>query len=415
MTLFKVLLPIMELLMTKKKIAIVNVFFAPQSIGGATRVVMDNVQDLAKRYGDEFELVVFTSDVEMQEKPHQLDTYMYRGIRVYRSSIVFREHMDWHAEDTEMYDLFADFLAFEKPDLIHFHCIQRLSASIVEAALVYKIPYVVTVHDAWWISDFQFLVDKNKKVYPYGHVTPITQDALENNITLDMSAKRLKNLKRLLNSADSVVTVSDSFQRIYQKNGIMKIGVTKNGISKAVAWDKKETAYTEKVVCAHIGGMSPHKGYDILKEAVIEIQPKNIEMLVVDHSQPSGYEKKSLWGSVPVKFIGSVKQEDIVSLYQSVDVLFAPSIWPESFGLVTREAAACGCWVVASNMGGIGEDVIDGETGFVIKPNKESLEQTIEAIDSNYQHYKEVAPVSEVRYVTSQVDELVDIYDGIIS
>lgn len=405
----------MEPLMTKKKIAIVNVFFAPQSIGGATRVVMDNVQDLAQRYGDEFELVVFTSDVEMQESPHRLDTYMYRGIRVYRSSIIFREHMDWHAEDAEMYDLFADFLAFEKPDLIHFHCVQRLSASILEAALVCKIPYVVTVHDAWWISDFQFLVDKNNKVYPYGHITPITQDALLNNMTLEMSTKRLKNLKRLLNSAESIVTVSDSFQKIYQKNGIRNIGVTKNGISKAIGWDKKDTSYTDKVVCAHIGGMSPHKGYDLLQEAITKMQPKNIEMLVVDHSQPTGYEKKDMWGNVPVRFIGSVKQEDIVSLYQSIDVLFAPSIWPESFGLVTREAAACGCWVVASNMGGIGEDVIDGETGFVIEPTQDALELVIETIDNNCEYYKGVAPVTDVRYVNSQVDELVDIYKEVIS
>lgn len=401
--------------MTKKKIAIVNVFFAPQSIGGATRVVMDNVQDLAQRYGDDFELVIFTSDAEMQDRPHILDTYTYKGIRVYRSSIIFREHMDWHARDTEMYDLFADFLMFEKPDLIHFHCVQRLSASMLEAALICEVPYVVTVHDAWWISDFQFLVDKNNRVYPDGHTAPITQQALPTNITVDASTRRLKYLKRLVNAASKIVTVSERFKDIYLKNGIEKIEVTKNGISKAIGWDKKETAYNEKVVCAHIGGMSPHKGYDILKEAVMEVQPKNIEMLVVDHSQSSGYEKNSMWGSVPIKFIGSVKQEDIVSLYQSIDVLFAPSIWPESFGLVTREAAACGCWVVASNMGGIGEDVIDGKTGFVINPSQERLEQTIDAIDSNYERYKEVAPTTEVRYVTSQVDELVGIYKGIVS
>ena len=399
----------------KKKIAIVNVFFAPQSIGGATRVVMDNTHDLLKRYGDEFELVVFTSDANMQDAPHCLDTYLYKGIRVYRSSILFREHMNWHPKDPKVYDLFSEFLELEKPDVVHFHCIQRLSAVILEATLVKNIPYIVTVHDAWWISDFQFLVDDNDTVYPEGHLTPIKEKALPKNIDMEMSKTRTKYLKRLINSADKVVTVSERFREIYKKNGVKDIEVTKNGISNSIEWSNKDTSYTEKVVCAHIGGMSPHKGYDILKEAVMEVQPKNIEMLVVDHSQPSGYEKKSMWGSVPVKFIGSVKQEDIVSLYQSIDVLFAPSIWPESFGLVTREAAACGCWVVASNMGGIGEDVIDGETGFVINPNQESLEQTIDAIDSNYERYKEVAPVTDVRYVTSQVDELVGIYKGIVS
>lgn len=398
----------------KTKIAIVNVFFAPQSIGGATRVVMDNVNDLIDRYGDEYECVVFASDAEMQDQPHQLDCYTYHGVRVYRSSIRFRENMDWHARDDEMSDVFSAFLQFEKPDIIHFHCIQRLSASIVQSALLLNIPYVVTVHDAWWISDFQFLVDKNNQVYPKGHLTPIATGALPNNVSSTDSTRRLNFLKTLLNRADAVLTVSESFKEIYELNGIKNVTVSKNGLSNKISWQPKQTKTQEKVICGHIGGMSAHKGYDNLYDAIMETQPDNLQMLIVDHGKPTGYQRHDSWGNVPVTYIGRVQQEDIVSLYQSIDVLFAPSIWPESFGLVTREAAACGCWVVASNMGGIGEDVIDGETGFVINPNQESLEQTIDVIDSNYERYKEVAPVTEVRYVTSQVDELVDIYKGIL-
>ena len=88
--------------MSRKKIALVNVFFHPQSIGGATRVVEDNFDVLVEQYGKEFELVVFTSDESMQDQPYLLDSYLYKGVRVYRSSIVFRENMDWHPEDKKM-------------------------------------------------------------------------------------------------------------------------------------------------------------------------------------------------------------------------------------------------------------------------------------------------------------------------
>ncbi|GAB6140415.1 hypothetical protein JCM14076_11440 [Methylosoma difficile] len=46
----------------RKKIALVNVFFPPQSHGGATRVIADNFDLLLRDYGNKFELCVFTTD-----------------------------------------------------------------------------------------------------------------------------------------------------------------------------------------------------------------------------------------------------------------------------------------------------------------------------------------------------------------
>src|SRR3546814_304678 len=142
----------------KRKVALVNVFFAPQAIGGATRVLMDNVDVLLEQYQDNYELVGFTSDHDFQPA-HTVEPYIYKGMRVYRAGIIHRVHMDWHPQDDGLKKVFMRFLDFEKPDLIHFHCIQRLTASMIEAVRERGIPYVVTVHDAWWISDFQFLMD----------------------------------------------------------------------------------------------------------------------------------------------------------------------------------------------------------------------------------------------------------------
>lgn len=51
------------------------------------------------------------------------------------------------------------------------------------------------------------------------------------------------------------------------------------------------------------------------------------------------------------------------SFYATQDVLVAPSIWPESFGLVTREALQLGLWVIASEIGALAQPIQDGVNG----------------------------------------------------
>jgi glycosyltransferase involved in cell wall biosynthesis len=46
----------------------------------------------------------------------------------------------------------------------------------------------------------------------------------------------------------------------------------------------------------------------------------------------------------------------------------APSLWPEPFGLVALEAAAAGKPIVATEMGGLRDIVVSGETGLVVPP-----------------------------------------------
>jgi len=397
---------------TRRKLSLVNVFFPPQSIGGATRVVADNFERLQSDYADRFEITVFTTQAE-HKHPYIMDAYNYEGARVYRVTSLWREHMDWHSQDQYMGELFAEYLEAERPDLIHFHCIQRLSGSIIEAAQKAEVPYIVTVHDAWWISDYQFLVDAKNKVYPEGHPDIYEERKPPANISQEASIERTLYLKELLRGAEKVLTVSNCFADIYRKNGIPQILVNKNGVSEAIRWQPKNTGNKPKVVCGHVGGMAEHKGYFLLKAAVKSLQPKNIEFLVVDHNHDDSYRKQALWGKVPVTFIGRIRQENIVDLYSQIDVLMAPSKWPESYGLVTREAAACGCWVVASSLGGIGEDVVEGKSGFVVEPTLNALVACLTKIDNNPEQFKGLAETQQLRSVTEQVNELVDYYDAV--
>ncbi|MEE9270687.1 MAG: N-acetyl-alpha-D-glucosaminyl L-malate synthase BshA [Candidatus Krumholzibacteria bacterium] len=67
-----------------------------------------------------------------------------------------------------------------------------------------------------------------------------------------------------------------------------------------------------------------------------------------------------------VSFLGD--QEFIADLLPVGDVFLLPSEH-ESFGLAALEAMSCGVPAVTSNIGGLGEVIQDGETGFLLDPH----------------------------------------------
>lgn len=397
----------------KKKIAFVNVLFPPNALGGATRVLVDEISLLQEKYGDKYEIVVFTANFD-ESNLYKLTIYPLEGYRVYSISCVLNVESNWSAQDEQVRKVFDEFLLFEKPDLVHFHCVQVLTASVVAAAQARNIPTVITIHDAWWLSDHQFLVDQDGHVYPNGHPDPFQKVTLPKWVTTDQSLKRRGFLKSILLKSDVVLAVSETFSNLYKNNGVFNIQVNKNGISDNVPWVGKNTNFTDKVVCAHIGGMSHHKGFSVFKSAAEKVTSSNIEVLVVDHSKGAGYINHGCWGDVPVKTIGHIAQDLVFELYGAIDVLFAPSVCPESFGLVTREAAACGCWVVASNVGAIGEDITPSN-GFIVPPTEAGLHTVFSEIIKNPKKYKGLSTSENIRYSSDQVEELHSLFNGLLS
>ena len=68
-----------------------------------------------------------------------------------------------------------------------------------------------------------------------------------------------------------------------------------------------------------------------------------------------------------VRFVGRVDHDELLRLMHRADAAVLPSHY-EPFGIAALEAAAAGIPLVTSNVGGLGEAVIDGETGVSFPP-----------------------------------------------
>ncbi|MEM1515876.1 MAG: glycosyltransferase family 4 protein [Candidatus Bathyarchaeia archaeon] len=128
-----------------------------------------------------------------------------------------------------------------------------------------------------------------------------------------------------------------------------------------------------------VGQMRPYKGLKILLKAVKEIKEDNLTLNIVgegpDRHKYEKYARKL--GLKRAYFHGSVPDETLRKMYLSSDILVLPSVSKnEAFGLVTLEAAAAGCAVIASDLPGV-RDVVK-EFGILIKPGDvESLRKAL--------------------------------------
>ena len=194
----------------RKHILLVNVLYPPKAMGGATVVVEHIVKQFKAQYQDRFHISVFTCDVD-NIYAYQLSEYEYDGVTVSAVSVPVGPDVEQRGFDDNIGQLFVELLDYKQPDLIHFHCIQRLTASTLQVALQRRIPVIVSVHDAWWLSDHQFLIDEQGKAVEALPVNPVI--ASKSSDDLQQTLSRTRRLGAILNQADCVLAVSDSERR----------------------------------------------------------------------------------------------------------------------------------------------------------------------------------------------------------
>ena len=388
----------------KKRLLIVNVYYPPQDIGGATRVVQDNVTDLIRRHGDQYEIDVLAT-LEGGDRPYEVACHGRDGARIW--TVTARHGIDTMAiSDHRMADVMDRLIGQIGPDLVHLHCIQRLTASLVDALRRRGVPYVVTLHDGWWVSPHQFILS------PEGG--PVLYDFT--SAGADALPERGRIAHRALSDAAAVLAVSDAFAGLHRKAGIDRVETVENGVSD-LPQPERVAGLPGRVRLGHVGGAARHKGYTLLRAALHDRRFENLDLVVVDHALPAGRTRHAVWNGTPVTFVPRVPPGRVGALYGSLDVLLAPSVWPESYGLVTREALAAGLWVVASDRGAVGQDVVEGQNGFVVDvSDHRALAACLGQIDAAPERFGQPPALRpRLRSAAAQVDDLHRIYQRILA
>lgn len=369
-----------------RRVLSANVFFSPRSYGGATviaeqmtRLMADTAQQLP---------FVFTSLPVTDAAPYGLVRYEVNKVAVIGMGLP--DERSEYFENPATIPVFEALLKSIAPDVVHLHSVQGLGAQLADSCRKAGIPFVVTLHDTWWICGRQFMINRQGQYCGQTRISSeVCAKCVDDPVLNDYRQQWLANM---LKKADLLLAPSKFARDLYVANGFdaSRIRVNNNGILAPAVNYRKQPA--KRLRFGYVGGNVSIKGVTLLARAFASLNRSDYELRVVDsqlHLGLRSFTPDSIKIPGTVTYIPGYAQANMDEFYSGIDVLLFPTQLKETFGLSVREALARDVWVISTQGGGTVEDIVDGVNGTIIplSTDEKYLRQALSDVLENPQRY----------------------------
>ncbi|BDA70170.1 glycosyl transferase, group 1 [Calothrix sp. PCC 7716] len=236
-----------------------------------------------------------------------------------------------------------------QPDILHSHMIH---ANILARFIRCLVKFPVQISTAQNVDES---AGKTWRNYAY-RITDFLCDSMTN--VSKTGVKRYIDIK--LTDKNKIIFIPNSVDmHQFKSNSELREKTRKIlGIEKQFTWLAVGRFYLQKDYPSMISAFA----------ISLKKQPKSLLLIAGEGPLKTEIEKLVIQlGIQPnVQFLGP--RRDIVNLMNAADTYLMSSAW-EGMPLVLLEAAATGLPIVATDVGGIPETVLDNETGFLVPPN----------------------------------------------
>jgi glycosyltransferase involved in cell wall biosynthesis len=364
--------------------------------------------------------------------------------------------------DNHFFDgIFTKILKQERPDLVHFQHFIALSANLMGIAKDEGIPVVFTLHDFFilchrihllkennclcrgplyglecmsCLNDFYRLKPKdarttfflkNKGILPFSFIKWTKRFFIPSKFLGKQGYEvfhRYRFMYEILKIPDVLLVpssfVKEQFLKYYPfiepRLKIVPLGILPvNGQGKG----KKVNG---KVRFCYFGNILPLKGLHLLIDAFKALPQGKATLTIYGSRNPwtetyyDQLEKQA--NGFSVDFRGPFKRENLSEALRDQDIAVLPSICPESFSFIIREANSIGLPVIASRIGAIPEAIREGENGLLFEPGniKELRDSMLRFVKEPGLLQRMALKMPKVKSMAEHALELEEIYKGII-
>ena len=263
-----------------------------------------------------------------------------------------------------------------KPDLIYVH---RLSGRKTIAELRDTgVPIVRFFHDTklFCPREHRYTTFRHKTCHkPMGMrcYFPCLGVVNRSDGPLGVRLNPVRTLRREIEAnkgLDAIVVASDYMADLLAEHGLSR---DRTRVIPLYSLRPEETpsAVREPGLFLFAGQLIRSKGVDTLLHAMTRTKHPCRLVLAGQGRQEEMFRSmaNSLGLGERVKFLGQISDEKLSAWYRKVSCVVLPARQPESFALVGPEAMSHGTPVIATNVGGVGTWLEDGETGIAVPSN----------------------------------------------
>jgi phosphatidyl-myo-inositol alpha-mannosyltransferase len=180
----------------------------------------------------------------------------------------------------------------------------------------------------------------------------------------------LLGARRMFNKLHARIAVSDAARWTGERYFGGSYHVIPNGVDVSAA-PIAEKPTSDEFRILFVGRADERKGLPVLLSAFSALRehvPARLQLIGASTAAVEPYVAELNGGTEDVEFLGSVGDDELWRSLHQADVLCAPSLTGESFGMVLIEAFAAGTPVVASDIAGYRQVVRHRRDGLLVPP-----------------------------------------------